>query len=65
MYCFVRCYPSRVEQLGKVDQSQALLRAAATSKVEDDGRLHRREEGVTGASGAMVEEVGLVNTPVL
>ena len=56
--------PPRVEQLGKVDEREALRRPAAAGKVEDDVGLHGREERIARRRGAVVEEVGLVDTAV-
>lgn len=57
--------PPRVEQLRKFDEGESLLRAAASSKVEDDRGLHGGEERVARRRGTVVQEVGLVDAPVL
>ena len=59
------CLPARVQQLRKVVQRQALLAVAPAREVEDDRRLHRREQRVARAGDAVVEEVGLVDAPIL
>lgn len=58
-------FPSRVQQLPEVKQRQSLVTSSPASKVEDDGRLHGREEGIARARGGVVEEVGLVYPSVL
>lgn len=59
-----RCAPSRVEQLCKVNERKTVLGATPSSEVEDNGGFHGRKEGVAGAGGAVVEEVGLVDATV-
>ena len=59
------CFPPRVKQLGEVDEGEALGPYATTREVEDDGSLHRGEQRVSGAGDAVIEEVGLVDAPVL
>lgn len=59
------CPPPRVEELAEIVERQSLTRFAPASEVEHDRRLHRREEGVTCARLAVVQEVVLVDSPIL
>jgi len=56
--------PLGVEQLCKVDKSEAGASSAPASKVEDDGRLHGGEKRITGASSSVIHKVGLVDTTI-
>lgn len=53
-------FPTRIQQLGKIQQREALRRNTAARKVEDNGRLHRSEEAVARAGGGVIEEIGLI-----
>jgi len=52
--------PTRIQQLGKIQQREALKRNSAARKVEDNGRLHRGEEAVARAGGGVIEKIGLI-----
>lgn len=61
----LRNLPSRVQQLGKVNESKSLRRTTSSGEMKDDLRLHRREQRVSGAGLAMVQEIGLIYTTIL
>ena len=65
LYRLRGCLPTRIEELGEVVQGEALRAVATTGEMEDDGRLHGGEQRIAGSGDAVVEEVGLIDAPVL
>ena len=62
---FRRRRPSWIEQLREVNEGEALRAFSSCSKVEDDGCLHWREERIPRLRRAVIQEVALVDPPVL
>ena len=60
----LRRSPLGVEQLCKVNESEAGASTSPASKVEDDGHFHGGKKGITRARGSVVHKVGLVDTTV-
>ena len=55
--------PLRVEQLCKINESEAGVSTPA-SKVEDDSGFHRSEKRIARACSSIIHEVGLIDTTV-
>ena len=56
--------PLGVEQLCKVNESEAGASASPASKVEDDGRFQGGEKRITRTCSSVIHKVGLVDTTI-